>query len=486
MAELETQAIFRGPEIDLTRVKKIHMTAICGTGMGSLAGMLQASGYRVTGTDENVYPPMSSILSQSGVGIKCGYSGENIAPDTDLVIIGNAVSRNNPEVQAILARNIPFLSFPEALSRFFLEGKEPVVISGTHGKTTTASLMAWFLQCAGKDPGFMIGGLVKNFKNNYRLGGGPFFVVEGDEYDSAFFDKGSKFLHYRPRYAILTSVEFDHGDIFKDLAAVKGTFHKFACLVPADGMMIVSGEDGNIQDVMKGVSSPRESYGIGGRYDWTADNIRALPEGISFDVYFRGLLYGSFISPLMGMHNLKNTLAVIALSKRLGLSPEAVREGLRSFKGVKRRQDIVGEKNGVTVMDDFAHHPTAIHETLQAIKMRFPGRRLWVIFEPRSATSRRNFFQKEFGRCFDQADRVVISRPIGLEKIPEEERLDPDRLVREISSGGPPALLCENAGDIVGRIVPEIRPGDIVCVMSSGGFDGIHGKILKALETRGS
>ncbi|HXN05704.1 MAG TPA: UDP-N-acetylmuramate:L-alanyl-gamma-D-glutamyl-meso-diaminopimelate ligase [Nitrospiria bacterium] len=486
MAGPEAAISGRDSTIDLSSVKNIHLVAVCGTGMGSLAGMLKASGYRVTGSDQHVYPPMSTLLEASGIGIKNGFSANNLDADLDLVIIGNAVSRNNPEVQAVLEKGLPYLSFPEAVRRFFLERKEPIVIAGTHGKTTTSSLAAWVLQNGGKDPGFMIGGFVKNFEGNYRIGKGPYFVVEGDEYDSAFFDKGPKFLHYAPQYAILTSIEFDHGDIYKDLSAVKEAFKKFVNLVPSSGKLFISGEDRNIVEILNGISCPVESYGIGGKYDWTAEKIVVVPEGISFEARYRGDVFGEFLSPLMGNHNLKNSLAVIALSRQLGLSAGTIREGLSTFLGVKRRQEIVGESKGVSIMDDFAHHPTAIDETIEGIKMRFPDRRLWVIFEPRSATSRRNYFQKEFSRCFDKADRVIIARPYALEKIAEAERLDPEKLVKEISGGGPPAALCLSADEIVGKIAPDLRSGDIVCVMSSGGFDGIHGKILKALETRGS
>jgi UDP-N-acetylmuramate: L-alanyl-gamma-D-glutamyl-meso-diaminopimelate ligase len=460
------------------------MIAICGTGMGSLAGMLKASGHQVTGSDEHIYPPMSNVLQDQGIEIRAGFSEKNIDSGLDLVIIGNAVSKTNPEVQAVLDRNLPYLSFPQALSQFFLSEKKPVVIAGTHGKTTTSSLAAWVLETGGLHPGFMIGGYVKNFKSNYQLGKGPYFVVEGDEYDSAFFDKGPKFLHYRPFFSILTSIEFDHGDIYKDLRHVQEAFQKYVRLIPSEGLLMVSGEDPHIREILGGLACRVETYGLEKGYHWHAEKIEPAREGLQFDVYYQGKFFETFSSPLMGRHNIKNALAVIGLGHHLQIPKGILKQGIGSFQGVKRRQEIVGEIHNILLMDDFAHHPTAIRETLQGVKMRYPERRLWAIFEPRSATSRRNFFQKEFSRSFDSADQVVIASPPGMEKIPVEMRLDPLLLVKEISRGGPPAFLGQNAEEIVSQIVPEIRSGDLICVMSSGGFDGIHGKLLKALQTK--
>jgi UDP-N-acetylmuramate: L-alanyl-gamma-D-glutamyl-meso-diaminopimelate ligase len=330
----------------------------------------------------------------------------------------------------------------------------------------------------------MIGGFVKNFNRNYQLGQGRYFVVEGDEYDSAFFDKEAKFLHYRPKYAVLTSIEFDHGDIYKNLEQIQEAFQKFVRLIPSDGLLMISGEDPYIPRILSGLTCLVETYGIGRGFDWCAERIRPSKskEGLKFDVYYHGKFFETFNSPLMGQHNIKNSLAVIGLAHHLQVSKSDIQKGIQSFKGVKRRQEIVGEIQNILIMDDFAHHPTAIRETLQAVKLRYPERRLWAIFEPRSATSRRNFFQKEFSRCFDGAERVVISAPPGMDKIPPEERLDPHRLVKEISDGGPSAILCGSTDEIVARIVPEIRSGDLICLMSSGGFDGIHQKLLRALN----
>jgi UDP-N-acetylmuramate: L-alanyl-gamma-D-glutamyl-meso-diaminopimelate ligase len=468
--------------IDPEKIKRIHMIAICGTGMGSLAGMLKASGYHLSGSDFHIYPPMSTALESLGIECFKGFNETNIPPDVDLVIIGNAVSKTNPEVQAVLSKNLPYLSFPQALSQFYLCHKKSVVITGTHGKTTTSALAAWMMESSGLNPGFMIGGFVKNFKSNYQLGKGPFFVVEGDEYDTAFFDKGPKFLHYRPFYGILTSIEFDHGDIYKDLCHIQQAFSSFIQLIPPEGFLMVSGEDQNIRKILGEAVCDVETYGLEKKDDWSAQNICPSADGMAFDVYYHGVFFESFVTPLIGMHNLKNSLGVIGLCHRLQVKNPDLQKGLKTFQGVKRRQEIVGEVNHILILDDFAHHPTAIRETLQGIKMRYPERPIWVIFEPRSATSRRNTFQKEFSRSFDAAKKVVIAYPPGLEKIPENERLDPELLVREIGRKGPEAFLYQNADEIVSKITPQLRRGDLVCVMSSGGFDGIHGKLLTALK----
>ena len=467
-------------------VRRIHLIAICGTGMGSLAGMLKASGYQVTGSDDQIYPPMSLVLENLEIEVFKGYSPEHIHPATDLVIIGNAVSRNNPEVQAVLDGQIPYLSFPQALGRFFLDGKKPVVVAGTHGKTTTSSLAAWTLESAGLKPGFLIGGFVKNFGGGHRIGEGPYFVVEGDEYDTAFFDKGPKFLHYRPFFSIVTGIEFDHGDIYRDIGQIRDAFRKFVKLIPPEGYLIASGDDPQVASLIQGLPCQVETYGTGRGNDWNVREIRRSDAHgeIGFDVWHQGRFFDSFRLSLIGNHNVRNALSVVGLAHHLQIPNPDIRRALQTFSGVRRRQEIVGDVNGVLVIDDFAHHPTAIHETLLAIKLRFPERRLWAVFEPRSATSRRNFFQKEFSRCFDAADRVILSFPPAMEKIPEAERLDPERLAREIAEGGPPARLYRNADEIVSGILPEVRSGDLICVMSSGGFDGIHGKLLRELQSR--
>lgn len=464
--------------------KRIHLIAVCGTGMGSLAGMLKKAGHHVTGSDQNIYPPMSTLLAE--LGIPCGreYDPVNIPSEVDLVVIGNAVSRSNIEVQEVLRRGIPYCSMPEALARFFLEDRRSVVVAGTHGKTTTASLLAWILEAGGLDPGFMIGGWVKNFGGNHKIGKGLPFVVEGDEYDTAFFDKGPKFLHYRPHTAILTSVEFDHGDIFKDLAAVKAAFRSFVELIPKDGLLVSELEEPNVAEVSYPSACPMESYGLHPGVFWRAEALEAGDHGMSFEVFRGKTRVGRFDIPLSGIHNVKNATAVIAVALHHGLPVERIREGLAAFEGIKRRQEIVGRKGDVLVMDDFAHHPTAIDVTLRGLKGRYPGRRLWAIFEPRSATSRRNVFQSAFAASFGAADRVIIADPFAPEKIPADLRLDPERLVRDIRASGKIARHIGTADAIVRTIIPEVGPHDLIVVMSSGGFDGIHQKLLSGLSGR--
>jgi len=450
--------------------------------MAALAGMLKTAGYRVTGSDANVYPPMSTILEQQGISYRVGFRPENIEPDTDLVVIGNAVSKTNPEVQSVLTRGIPYRSFPQALAEFFLEDRIPIVVAGTHGKTTTSALMAWVLDCAGLAPGFLIGGWVKNFDANSRLGSGRYFIVEGDEYDTAFFDKGPKFLHYRPHAAILTGIEFDHGDIYNNLDEIKEAFRKFVRLIPSDGILFAADGETHVRDVLREAPCPVSFYGLDTTARWHASQVRFDPEGVSFHAMDGPRDLGPFRSPMIGRHNLMNALGVIGLASTLGLPAGAIQKGIASFQGVKRRQEIVGERKGVIVMDDFAHHPTAIRETLDGLRLRYPDHRIWAVFEPRSATSRRNIFQKEFSQAFGSADRIVIAGLFSPDKLAVGQRLDPERVVGDLVSLGKEAAFVPTADEIVRTITPELESGDLVCVMSSGGFDGIHEKLLKALS----
>jgi UDP-N-acetylmuramate: L-alanyl-gamma-D-glutamyl-meso-diaminopimelate ligase len=462
--------------------RHIHLIAICGTGMAALAGMLKTAGYRVTGSDANVYPPMSTMLARQGIPCEIGFRAQNIASDTDLVIIGNAVSKTNPEVEAVLDRGIPYRSFPEALAEFFLSERIPIVVTGTHGKTTTSALIAWVLESAGLDPGFLIGGWVKNFDTNSRPGRGRHFVVEGDEYDTAFFDKGPKFLHYRPQASILTGIEFDHGDIYSDLGQIKDAFRKFVRLIPPGGMMLAAEDDPNVKTVIRDAVCTVSTYGMNPSARWRAEQLRFGREGVSFRVMDGSRDLGIFRSPMVGRHNVINALAVIGLAVGLGLSPDAIRKGLEAFQGVRRRQEVVGEAKGIIVMDDFAHHPTAIRETLDGLRMKYPDHRIWAIFEPRSATSRRNTFQKEFPASFKSADRVVIAGLFAPDKVPADQRLDPERVAEDLRALGKMAEYHPTADEIVRTIASQLRSGDLVCVMSSGGFDGIHGGLLKALS----
>jgi UDP-N-acetylmuramate: L-alanyl-gamma-D-glutamyl-meso-diaminopimelate ligase len=465
--------------------KHVHLIAICGTGMGSLAGMLKASGHHVTGSDQNVYPPMSAWLADQGIVPFSGFAAEHL-DGADLVIVGNAVSKTNPEVVAMLERGIPYRSFPQALAEFFIRDRHSMVVAGTHGKTTTTALLAWVLTSAGRDPGAMIGGSAKNFEGNFRVGDGHFVVVEGDEYDTAFFDKGPKFLHYRPHTAILTSIEFDHADIYRDLSHVVSAFERLAELIPREGLLIAAAGDEHVSAVAARAASRVERYGFDAESEWAAEGLRAEQGRVSFDVRRSGTRFGRFDLPLIGRHNVLNALAVVAAAHEAGLAPQEIAEGFRTFRGIKRRQEIVGTVRDVIVMDDFAHHPTAIRETLAGIKMGYPSRQLWAIFEPRSATSRRAVLQSQFAEAFDLADRVVIAEPYAVEKLPAEQRLDAKRLVEEMGRRGVHAAYLPTADDIVRSVAPQLAPGDLACVMSSGGFDGIHAKLLAALRETGS
>ena len=467
---------------------RIHFIAVCGSGMGSLAQMLKASGHTVTGSDANIYPPMSTQLEKAGIVCKQGFNPQNIDSKTDLVVVGNAVPSTNSEVQEVLKRNIPYLSFPQALARFFLKDHSPVVIVGTHGKTTTSALMAWVLEAAGKDPGVMIGGWTKNFQGGAKLGTGTYFVVEGDEYDTAFFDKGPKFLHYQPQWAILTSIEFDHGDIYKDLDHIKSAFRAFVKLLPSTGLLVASREFPLVEEVIHNLDCPVVRYGLGNevssRDTWQARAIHPKPGRICFEVLYQGKPIAQVDSPLLGRHNVQNTLAVIAMAHHLGLSMEEILPGIATFQGVKRRQEVVGVVNDVIVMDDFAHHPTAIHETLAAVRLGFPERRLWAVFEPRSATSRRKVFQKDFVQAFKEADQVIIADLYAPEKIQPQERLDTQRLVKDLQNSGKKAEFVPTSDEIVKTLTPQLLPGDLVCIMSSGGFGGIHSKLLDTLRSK--
>jgi UDP-N-acetylmuramate: L-alanyl-gamma-D-glutamyl-meso-diaminopimelate ligase len=469
----------------VAELRHIHLIAICGVGMSALAGMLQARGFRVTGSDQNVHPPISTQLQALGIEVRQGFSPDHLADQPDLIVVGNAVSHSNPEVQAMLAQGIAYLSLPQALAQFFLVDRHPIVIVGTHGKTTTASLMAWVLEAAGLDPSYMIGGIPQNFGTNYKLGNGGFFVVEGDEYDTAFFDKAPKFLHYCPRTAILTSVEFDHADIYRDLEHVKQAFQRFVHILPPDGYLAAGLDFPHVAEILTAVPCPWEGYGFAAHAHWRATQVEMDEQTTRFVVEHRQQHLGMIGSTLVGQHNIQNALGVIAVASHLGLSPEAIQGGLQSFAGVKRRQEVRGVVGEVTVIDDFAHHPTAIRETLAGLRGKYHGRRLWAIFEPRSATSRRATFQQEFIEAFAEADRVVIAALFNPHGIPADVRLSPERLAQDIGRRwAKEAVYLPEVKAIVDHVARGAHAGDVVVIMSNGGFDGIHEKLLMALRQR--
>jgi UDP-N-acetylmuramate: L-alanyl-gamma-D-glutamyl-meso-diaminopimelate ligase len=462
----------------------VHLIAICGTGMGSLAGLLAASGREVTGSDQAVYPPMSTLLARLGIRVMKGYRTENLAAPPDLVVVGNVLSRGNPEIEALLESGIPYVSMPEALHRFFLRGRHPLVVAGTHGKTTTTSLAAWALLQAGRDPSLLAGGVAKDFKGGFRLGTGETFVIEGDEYDTAFFDKEPKFLHYTPQTAILTSVEFDHADIFRDLDQVREAFRKFAALIPPDGLLAACGDDTGALAVAREARCRVVRYGLEEGADLRGTVEAVTPAGTRFHAHRQGTSLGRFSIPLPGAHNVRNALGVMAVCLDRGLEVEALREALPRFGGVARRQEVRGEADGVLVIDDFAHHPTSLGETIDAVRAQYAGRRVWAIFEPRSNTSRRKVHQKEYAESLARAEVVIIAGVENPGKIPEAERLSPKAVATALRGLGREAHYIERVDGIVAHAAGQARPGDVLLVMSNGSFGGIHEKLLETLRRR--
>ncbi|QSQ17485.1 UDP-N-acetylmuramate:L-alanyl-gamma-D-glutamyl-meso-diaminopimelate ligase [Myxococcus landrumensis] len=469
-------------------VRRVHLVGVAGTGMGSFAGMLKAAGYEVTGSDENVYPPMSDMLKAWGIPASSPYRPENLdAAKPDLVIIGNVIRRVNPEATAVRERGLKQMSFPAALGSLFLERAHSVVVAGTHGKTTTSSMMAHVLVEAGRDPSFLVGGVTQNYAGNYRVGKGAHFVVEGDEYDTAYWDKGSKFLHYRPRTAILTSVEFDHADIFKDLPHYEATFQKFVRLIPQDGQLIVCAAYPNAVKLAREGCQGRVITYIakeGADADYVPRDVSFGAEGARFQVVEKGQVLGTVVLPMGGLHNVENALSVIAAARGLGLSFDEIAQGLSTFRGVKRRQEPRGEPGGILVVDDFAHHPTAVRETIAAIHHRYPERRLWAIFEPRSNTSRRNIHQEDYAHAFTGAARASLKVPERHDKVPVGEELDVPRLVKDLQAQGIAAEGSTDVQSLVDLVARESRAGDILLVMSNGAFGGFIEKLLVALRAR--
>jgi UDP-N-acetylmuramate: L-alanyl-gamma-D-glutamyl-meso-diaminopimelate ligase len=459
-----------------------YFIGIGGIAMAQAALLLREMGYRVTGSDTSLHPPTDQLLQEGKVVVEQGYDAAHLSPAPDLVVIGNAVSRGNPEVEAVLDRGIPYLSLPGLIEDVLLEKRRSAVVAGTHGKTTTTSLLAWLLSTGGLDPGFLVGGIPLNFNRGFRLGKGEWVVLEGDEYDSAFFDKGPKFLHYRPQVVILTSIEYDHADIYQDLAAVKNAFGHLLGIIPQKGTLIANTDDEGVREMVPDARCRVETYGKEGR--WSATAVRATPQGTAFQLRREGKALGELEIPLWGDHNLSNTVGAAVAASRIGLPIAQIREGLRTFRGVKRRMEVAGEARGITVIDDFAHHPTAVRETLRGLRIRFPQARLWAVFEPRSQTMRRRVFQEELVAALRQADQVVIGKIFSSPS--QGEALDPSRVAQEIreAKGEAAAAYLEDPDDIVSRCVAGAVPGDVIVVMSSGHFDGLPQRILSTLRDR--
>jgi UDP-N-acetylmuramate: L-alanyl-gamma-D-glutamyl-meso-diaminopimelate ligase len=457
---------------------KFHFLGICGTAMASVAAALKERGFKVTGSDENVYPPMSIFLQEKGISLKEGYRAENIPADADVVVIGNAITRGNPEVEAVLNSKLLYLSLPEVLKNYFLRGRHNLVVTGTHGKTTTTALLTWIIEKAGLKPGYVIGGLPKNLGQGARLNDSKYFVIEGDEYDSAFFDKRSKFIHYLPELLIINNIEFDHADIFNNLDEIKLSFRRLLNIVPRNGMVLVNGDDPNCVEVAKDCLAQMIEVGFSKNCAQRIRDVACSAEGSRFK-----LGNETFEIPLVGEFNVHNA-AMAALAARFYEVPKAkIDSAFKSFSGIARRQEIRGEARGVKVIDDFGHHPTAIAQTLGALRHRFRGNRLWAVFEPRSNTTRRAVFQQQLPDALKLADGVFISQVAKLEQIPEKERLNAERVVAAIAEAGRPAFYEQNADAIVDRIVPMLQPNDVVAVFSNGGFDNIHEKLLARLRS---
>ncbi len=449
--------------------------------MASLAGMLKQEGYRVTGSDQNIYPPMSLFLEELSIPVLSGYRAENLSPAPDLVIVGNVITKLNIEAVGLSHLKLPYLSFPQALKHFAFKNKRSVVISGTHGKTTTSSLAAWVLEKAGQDPGFMIGGIPRNFKTNFKLGKGDCFVIEGDEYDTAFFDKGPKFLHYNPWVTALTSIEFDHADIYRDLDHIIENFRKLIRLIPSDGLLIANCDDPVVSAEIEGAKCPVITYGFSKRAQFTATDISVQEDFTRLTIQKDGSDHLNISTPLYGRHNILNLLSVVAMADFMGLSAEAVADAATTFEGIKRRQEIVGEKKGILILDDFAHHPTAVRETVQAVKDKYKNRRLIAVFEPRSNSSRRNIFQDQYVSSFEAADMVMIPEPPMMEKIPPEERFSSGRLMEDLTTKGQEAFYLPDTDQLLEAMVKKAQVGDIFLIMSNGGFDDLHSRLLERL-----
>jgi UDP-N-acetylmuramate: L-alanyl-gamma-D-glutamyl-meso-diaminopimelate ligase len=462
---------------------RVHVIGICGTAMATLAAMLKTKGFDVRGSDQNVYPPMSDFLVQQGITLMQGYRPEHISADLDLVVVGNAISRGNPELEEVLDRKIRYCSLPEAVRDHFLWASRAVVSAGTHGKTTTTALTGWLLTDGGVDPSVLIGGIAENFNGSYRVGGGREFVIEGDEYDSAFFDKTAKFLKYLPDIAVVGNIEYDHADIYPDLDAIRLAFRRFVNLIPRRGLLLVGSDNPEAMALRSRAHCRVETFGLAAGSDWQAHDLDVGDAVTWFSVRRNGVPAGSFEVPLVGAYNVRNALAAIAIGAAVGLSTDTMAASLKRFKGVHRRLQHRGTVRGVAVYDDFAHHPTAIAETLAGVRAAYPKRRIWAVFEPRSATSCRSVFQSDFTRALSGADRVILPA-VFRSTLPEDERLSPEKLVSELKVKGVDARFIPKTDDIVTALARDAQHGDLVIIMSNGGFDDIHRKLLGALEGR--
>ncbi|MFO1476827.1 MAG: UDP-N-acetylmuramate:L-alanyl-gamma-D-glutamyl-meso-diaminopimelate ligase [Verrucomicrobiota bacterium] len=460
-------------------VRSVHFVGICGTAMASAAAAMKDKGYAVTGSDQNVYPPMSTFLAGRGIEVISGYAERNLGHKPDLVVIGNAISRGNPEAEFVLDHKLRYCSLPELLKEFFIRGRRSIVVSGTHGKTTTTSLLTWVFEHSGLNPSYLIGGIPNNLSQGARFTDSPWFIIEGDEYDTAFFDKRSKFIHYLPEVGIINNLEFDHADIFENLEAVRKTFGHFIRLIPRNGLLLANGDDANLAGLLDAAPCPVKRFGLGEANALRALNPRLGPTASEFEIpSFK------FHLNLVGELNVRNALAVVACAKHCGLTNHQIQAAFDTFQGIKRRMEVRGIAGGVTVLDDFGHHPTAIRETLKALRLKFPREKIWAVFEPRSNTTRRNVFQHELAGAFTDADAVVVAEVARLDQLPPGQRLNPQQLMQDIQAAGKSAVYLPDADVIVAHLSGAAQGGDVVCVFSNGGFGGIHAKLLEQLGRR--
>ena len=465
------------------KIEKIHIIGICGTAMGSLAAMLKTRGYDVRGSDAMAYPPMSTWLEDRGISIMMGYKKENLDWDPDLVIVGNVVRSIYDDAVEMRDRGIPFLSLPEALRHFFMEGKRRLAITGTHGKTTTTSMLSWILIHAQLDPSFMVGGITGNTGSNFRLGEGDLYVIEGDEYDTAYFDKVPKFWHYDPFRATINNLEFDHADIYPDLAAIEDVFVKLVAKMPAEGSLWVNGDDELVVKIAASCEAPVKTFGLGEDNFLRATEID-YAEVTRARVIMGGEDLGVFELPAVGEFNVRNMLGAIGLATDEGVSVDQCREALASFQRVKKRQEFIGEADGIVIYDDFAHHPTAVGATVSAMRQRYPDQRIWAIFEAKSNTSRRKVFQDDYPPALQQADIVILSKPWKKDSLPEDQLLDIDQLRDDVEALGPKTTLMPDVEEIVKHVAKEAKPGDVILGLSGSAFGGLHRKVLAALQER--
>jgi UDP-N-acetylmuramate: L-alanyl-gamma-D-glutamyl-meso-diaminopimelate ligase len=468
-----------------------HLIGICGTAMAALAGMLQARGHAVSGSDENVYPPMSTMLATLGIKVNQGYRPEHLEPAPDCVIVGNAIPRGNPEVETTLERKLLYRSQAEVVKEEFIRGRRSLVVAGTHGKTTTTSIAAWVMDQGGHNPSFLIGGVAQNFGVSFRVTDSDCFIIEGDEYDTAYFDKGPKFMHYLPEIAIVNNIEFDHADIYNDLAAVKLAFRRLMNLVPGNGRLIANWDSPHVRDVVAAMGAKLftqlETFGTSEDAKWRISEMDFAGELSKFTITREGERWAEFETPLIGDFNLLNCLAVVIAADAWGIKRETIGAALRSFKNVRRRAEVRGEERGVTVIDDFAHHPTAVRETLRGLRNRYRQRRLIAVFEPRSWSSRLAVFQEDYANAFAAADYVLIASVFDSQKVSEKGKsLDTSKLIEDIKRAEKPALALADADAIIQHLLPELRAGDVVAIMSNGGFGGIHEKLLEKLRGSGT